>query len=154
MEKFVEAADKRLVIQAKPPNHRIQALANLLPVLFLEVVVEKNDHRQRKSFRGKDINFLFDIVFKDAEFVPLQICNEIARAVLHRYRKNNEVGADADLRSRLARGRRGGLRRCLRTSALEGPRRRRGLAARRRCNISKKPAEKAEIHKSAFSEMF
>src|SRR5712671_6982892 len=91
MKKLVEAADKSLVVQAQTPDHRVQALPHLLRILVFEVVVQKDDHRQRKGLRREDIDFLLHIVFKDAKFVTLQVRNKITGSVLHRDRKNHQI---------------------------------------------------------------
>ncbi len=84
MEKLIEAADEGFVFQAQPSNHGVEALANFLRVFLFEVVVQQDDHRQRKGFRGKNIDLLLHIIFKHAEFVALQVRNEVAGAVLDR----------------------------------------------------------------------
>src|SRR5579864_2674453 len=102
MEKFVEAADERFIFQAQPPDHGIEALANLMRILLFQVVVKKYDHRQWESLGGEHIDLLFHIIFKHAEFVALQVRNEIAGTVLHRDGQNDQVGVHADFGSRVA----------------------------------------------------
>src|SRR5207244_8767221 len=93
VEELIEAADKGLILQAHAAHDGVKAVPNLFGILGLEIVVDKDDHRKRKGFRGEEVDVLLDVIFKNAKFVAVKIGNEVAGEVCHGDRQDGERGS-------------------------------------------------------------
>ena len=91
VEELIEAADKGLILQAHAAHDGVKAVANLFGILGLEIVVDKDDHRKRKGFRGEEVDVLLDVIFKNAKFVAVEVRNEIAGTVFDGNGQNDQI---------------------------------------------------------------
>jgi hypothetical protein len=87
---LIVAADKRFVVGAETADDGTKTRLDLVGIFGREVVVYKDDKRQRKSFNREKGDLLFDAVFKNSELIFFEIRHEIALAVFHGDGQNNE----------------------------------------------------------------
>jgi len=102
IERQVEAADKCFVARTDSAGDCAQSGSHLCGVLRFQIVVDENDHRERKGFRSENFGGLFDVIVEDAKLVFLKIGDKIAPAVFGSDREDNEIGIDADFGPRFA----------------------------------------------------
>ena len=96
VKKLVEAADKGFVLGAHAADDGFEAGLHLFGVFVLQVVVDQDDHRERKGFGGEDVDVLLDVILEDAELVAAEVRDEFAAVVLDGDGEDDEVGINGD----------------------------------------------------------
>jgi len=79
-----------------------KAWRHLRGIFGFEVVVDEHHQGEGKSFHGENIEGLLDLAVENSKVLLLQIRHQIAKLILYRDGKHDEVRVDADLRSLVA----------------------------------------------------
>ena len=103
VKKLIEAADEGFVVRAETADDGAKARLDLVGIFTFKVVVDEDYEGKRKGFDGEKSNLLLDVVFKDAEFIFLEVGNEVAVVIFDGNGQHNESGIKTDNGGRFGR---------------------------------------------------
>src|ERR1700731_3005883 len=89
---MIEAAGDGFVFGAEAADNRVQAGLHVIGVFVLQVVVDEDDHGERKGLGGEDVDALLDVILEDAKFVATQVRHEFAGVAFDGDGQNDEIG--------------------------------------------------------------
>ena len=145
VEELVKAAYPGFIVQAQAGNNGTKAVRNLLGILGFQVVVDEHDHGNGNHIRQEGGDSLFDVVLKNAKFVPPKVWDEPPSHVLHRHGDDNLIHRNPD--PRLHSGVLRGGRRILRRRSAGG-----AVLRRLRLQLSERCGqEQGDRHQQRFS---